>query len=223
MKIFILFSVLLTLSPALMSQESCRVLLPQIVGNYSGSCKKGLADGPGEAIGIDRYRGNFKKGLPDGLGRYVWVSGESYEGSWQSGLREGQGTYTYKIAGRDSVVAGLWSKDNYIGVKAEEPYTVTYKNSISRVSFVKLGTLPSVMFKFSRAGGPSDGVTNLLMQGSSGDEVVMSNFTGYDNVTFPFESTVRFNAPSLLHSIILNCELRFRINQPGSWLVTISY
>ena len=48
------------------AQNPCKVLMKEISGSYSGECKKGLADGKGEAKGVDRYIGAFKKGLPDG-------------------------------------------------------------------------------------------------------------------------------------------------------------
>jgi hypothetical protein len=62
------------------------------------------------------------------------------------------------------------------------------------------------------------------MQGSSGTENISTNFTGFENITFPFEGKVQFTSPSPLNpTIILNCELRLKINEPGSWLVTIYY
>jgi len=50
----------------LFSQDDCKVLIPEISGQYVGKCKKGLAHGKGLAIGIDRYEGSFKKGYPEG-------------------------------------------------------------------------------------------------------------------------------------------------------------
>jgi len=36
------------------AQDNCKVLKLNIGASYTGSCKKGLADGTGEAVGIDR-------------------------------------------------------------------------------------------------------------------------------------------------------------------------
>lgn len=222
----ILIAVIVTVSSfftVLFSQTSCNVLLPAISDSYTGSCKQGLADGKGEAFGVDQYKGDFKKGLPNGNGTYIWQSGHKYEGSWKNGMRDGDGSYTFKYEGRDSVLTGIWKEDKYVGEREVEPYVILYRNSIMRVSCVKMGILPYVSYKFSRSGGPGNDITNLIMSGSSGDESVSSNLTGFEYVAFPFESKLRFNAPNLLHSATMYCELRLLINQPGSWTVTIYY
>jgi hypothetical protein len=48
------------------SQGVCKVLKSEIANQYEGSCKKGLANGKGIAVGRDKYEGNFKKGYPHG-------------------------------------------------------------------------------------------------------------------------------------------------------------
>jgi hypothetical protein len=224
MKREVLFTGILIVSvffPILSAQDDCKVLLPNIGVSYTGSCKKGLADGQGEAAGVDHYKGEFKKGYPDGTGTYTWQSGAIYVGKWVKGLREGEGKYTFKYMERDSVLSGQWKDDKYIGIAALAPYVIEYRNSIERVTCVRSGDRPYVRYVFSRTN-----VDNLLLQGSSGMENInlfASGFTGFEQVTFPFKGTVKFNAPSVLMTIILNCELRLTINQPGSWVVTISF
>ncbi len=215
------------------SQNICKVLKPGIDGTYTGSCKQGLADGGGVATGIDQYTGEFKKGLPNGKGTYLWKTGEKYEGEWKKGLREGTGTFTIAYDGRDSVVTGIWEDDKYIGEKSNPPYIIQYRNGITRVSCVRTGDLPlRVYYKFTRGGTSSEHtspISNLLLQGSSGNESGSSNNFGYENVTFPFEGKVKFSAPSALSSpgsqsaVTLNYELNFVINQPGAWMVTVFY
>ncbi len=67
---------LLLIFSAVFSQETCKVLLPNIAGQYEGMCKNGRADGKGKAEGIDQYEGNFKDGLPNGNKIYRWKNGE---------------------------------------------------------------------------------------------------------------------------------------------------
>jgi hypothetical protein len=216
---------LLALTPyAVIAQENCKVLLPQISESYTGSCKNGLADGKGEAFGTDQYKGEFKKGLPEGKGVYIWQTGEKYDGSWKKGLRDGNGSYTFKSDGKDTVMTGIWKEDKYLGEKAVAPYVIQFRNSISRASFVKSGETPNyVVYKFSRAGGSASDINELMLTGSTGTETISSNFTGFEQVTFPFEGKIKFVAPNALRTAMLSCELRYQINEPGAWTITIYY
>lgn len=204
-------------------QTTCTVLLPRIADSYTGSCKQGLAEGQGEAFGIDQYKGNFRKGMPDGQGTYTWQTGELYNGGWKKGLREGIGEYSFKYNGRDSLIAGEWKDDKFLGNKPLPNYIIEYRNTIGRVSFTRVGDRPYVKYKFSRNGSELNNLSNLLLQGSSGSESLSTSFTGYEQVTFPFKGKVSFNAPSSFMTSLLTCELRMTINQPGSWIVTIFY
>lgn len=215
------------------SQDNCKVLKPGIDVKYSGGCKHGLAEGRGEAYGIDQYIGEFRKGLPDGVGTYTWQTGEKYEGEWEKGLRNGTGKYTIKYNGRDSVLTGIWESNKYIGEKALLPYVIQYKTGIVRVSCVRTGDQPFyVRYKFTRGGSTSENtnlISSLLFQGSSGNEDRTGIYYEFENVTFPFEGKVQFSAPSALsnptelNSATINSELRFVINQSGAWIVTIFY
>jgi hypothetical protein len=223
-KLIFVFSVIsfFVLCTNLYPQGNCKVLLPAIGDTYTGSCKQGMADGKGEAFGVDQYKGEFKKGLPDGIGTYIWQNGNKYEGEWKKGLREGEGKFTFTVNGRDSIVAGIWKEDKYVGKKEPPQYVITYKNSISRVSFVRVGDVPNVEYKFSRAGISSD-IYQVVMQGSSGSELQETNFVGFERVMFPFTGSVRFVAPNALNSATINYELKFVINKPGTWIVTMYY
>ena len=208
----------------LVAQNSCLVLKPSISASYIGSCKQGLADGMGEAKGEDYYKGEFAKGLPDGKGTYIWKTGEVYKGEWKKGIRNGNGEYIIKTHEKDSVIAGKWKDDKYIGkADASVPYSIDYRNSIGRVSCIRVGERPYVKYVFSRNGSESNNISNLLMQGSSGSESTLSSFTGFEQVTFPFKGKVTFSAPSSFQTSVLTCELRLTIKQPGSWIVTIFY
>lgn len=211
---------------AVSGQNNCKVLLKSISDSYTGSCKQGLADGMGEASGIDQYKGEFKKGLPDGEGTYIWKTGEIYKGEWKKGMRDGMGEFTSKLGGRDSVYAGVWKADKYVGKEVMTPFVIGYRNNVGRVTCMKIGDKPyNVKYKFSRAGESSSflAISNLLLQGNSGTESITTSFTGFEDVKFPFEGKVQFSAPNSLNTTSLACEVRFKINEPGSWLVTMYY
>jgi hypothetical protein len=125
--------------------------------------------------------------------------------------------------GRDSVLAGVWKEDKYIGERALTPYVIEYRNSIGRVSCIRVGDRPYVKYIFSRNGVELNAIDDLLLQGSSGSERNAISFTGFEQVTFPFKGKVTFTAVSAFVSSMLTCELRFVINEPGSWIVTLFY
>lgn len=214
-----------TLGGQITAQSDCRVLQPRIGDYYSGSCRNGLAHGEGEAFGTDQYRGSFRRGLPHGEGRYVWQTGDSYDGEWKYGLRDGYGVMIFKTTGQDSVLAGVWKKDKFTGRDIQERYSVLYRYNVGRVTLMRMGGSQNyVSFKFTRAGEGSAGtISDLMMTGSSGTESISDIFIGFENVDFPFEGRVRFRAPNAFHSATLDCEVRFVINQPGAWTVTIYY
>lgn len=203
--------------------SECKVLKPEISGTYVGSCKQGLASGEGEATGIDFYKGEFVKGLPHGKGTYIWKNGATYTGDWKRGMRDGEGTYSYETSKGDSVLAGKWKNDKYMGEILKAPYVIEYRNSVGRVTCMRVSDRPYVRYKFIRNGIEANIISNVLMQGSSGNENNTTAFCGYEQVEFPFKGKITFNAPNNFNSATLNCELRLTINQPGSWVVTIFY
>jgi hypothetical protein len=200
------------------AQNLCKVLKPEISVSYVGMCKNGLADGTGEATGEDFYKGEFVKGLPDGKGTYIWKNGATYDGEWEKGMRDGYGIYSYKFQNSDSILEGEWKNDKYLGKKALPPYVIEYRNNIGRVSCIRTGDRPYVRYVFARGG-----VSGLLMQGSSGTENLTTSFTGFEQVSFPFKCNLKFYAPNAWMTAMLDCELRLTINQPGAWVVNISF
>jgi hypothetical protein len=206
-------------------QGPCKVLAPKIGDFYTGGCNKGLAHGIGEAFGVDQYKGDFRKGLPQGIGTYIWYTGDRYEGEWEKGLRHGYGVFTTNYMGRDSILAGVWKKDRYIGEDPMSDYDILYRQGVGRVTCMKMGKTPTyIRLKFTRGGEASSGViTDLLLTGSSGSESITDTMIGFEHVDFPFEGRVTFSAPNAFHAALLSCDVRFVINKPGAWTVTIYY
>jgi hypothetical protein len=98
------------------SAAACKVLDPDLVGVYEGSCNQGFAEGRGRAAGKDLYDGEFRRGKPHGNGTYRWSStNSSYSGEFVDGLPNGRGHHRY---GEKTKYAG----DEYEGeVKAGRP------------------------------------------------------------------------------------------------------
>ncbi len=135
--IFIKLSIILSLSTIAQDTTACKVISLNLNGRYAGDCKKGVADGVGEANGIDKYKGNFKFGLPNGKGIYYYGDTLIHEGKFQDGLREGKGESRYIRQNlSDSIVKGFWSGDIYRG----KSY-ITYE--MSSIPFEIVDVFPS--------------------------------------------------------------------------------
>ncbi len=90
---------------------------------------------------------------------------------------------------------------------------------------MKSGKTPTyIRLKFTRSGEASSGaITDLLLTGSSGSESITDTLIGFEHIDFPFTGRVTFSAPNAFYSAILSCDVRFVINKPGAWIVTIYY
>lgn len=211
------------------SQETCKVLLPNIAAKYEGMCKKGKADGTGKAEGVDYYAGEFRDGLPHGKGIYRWKNGDIYEGDWVKGKMEGQGSKTYKIANKpDNILAGFWSRDKYQG-KFEKPYIIhSQTNQISRVEVRKQSDKPAnkIVIELSNTSGgiPSLGVSAPGMKATLTDIIIQSGTylrivklpdgpkgtsQALTDVEFPFRARFKIGTQ----------EMSVEILEPGDWLI----
>ena len=204
-------------------QDNCKVLFSGIAEKYEGECKKGLAHGKGLAEGIDKYEGDFKAGLPHGQGKYTWKNGEYYEGQWKKGLRHGLGIFYISTGVKETAMEGKWEHDKFVRkASAVKPYKITYKNNIGRIHFTRMGDGNIVRIKLSRNGRFSM-PSNTTLYGNSGTEMTTRSFKYYKNVEFPFEGSIKFSAPNDFNAAIISSELRYEINQSGSWEIVISY
>ncbi len=218
--IFLTFLSLLGLGVLAYGQQQCKVLLPEIADSYEGECKKGLAHGEGIATGIDKYEGTFRKGLPHGSGTYTWSTGESYTGGLITGLMNGPGVLVLKVDGKDSLVTGIWKNDEYLGPPPDDPL-VLGKENIEKYSFTRLGDQPKVMVDILLYGMPNTTIQRFSMAATSGNQIQVGRYIGYDNVIFPVLCKISYitwdDAPSSLHYT----RFEFEISEPGDWLVVI--
>ncbi len=221
----IIMVVLMILIPMVsIAQDSgCRVLMPSIADTYKGNCKNGLAQGKGEAQGVDHYIGRFYRGLPEGPGTYIWANGNWYEGQWTAGLMEGRGKMVYKVGLGDSVVVGYWSKDKYIGTERYKPYMINRSVGIIRTSFNKMGDdMSDIKIRFMIGGRINSDIQDLSIANDSGSEYRSGNFIGIMNATFPVSVKIRYRTWNQIHSMQSECVLEFTIDDPGRWDVTIT-
>jgi hypothetical protein len=220
--IFLLNLLFVSGSLTLFSQESCKVLKPEIAGTYDGKCKNGLAHGKGIAFGTDRYEGQFSKGLPNGSGKYTWQNGSVYIGEWSDGERNGIGRYIIKTASGDSIQDGMWNKDTYMGPKPQNPY-VSYKTGVDRYSFQKNNTIKKrVLVDIYQNGIRNRNISNFTMSTTSGSDTKVGESVGYDYIIFPVMIKIRYTARNKLNTISYDVQFEFEIYEPGDWTVTLN-
>ena len=207
----------------LLAQSGCEVLMPELIGLYSGKCKKGLAHGGGRAEGIDTYEGKFAKGLPNGFGKYTWANGEEYEGEWMQGMAHGKGTKTYLVESGDSVVTGIWREDIYQGKELLPSYQITRISGVVRHSIFKLNdTGNGFRVSLFLAGNFNLDIEDFSMASDSGQEYKSGRYVGLENAIVPYSVSITYRTWNALHSAKSNVVFNFVINEPGNFQISIT-
>ncbi len=219
-QLFILFLALL-FPLGIAGQEKCKVLVPEIAGQYMGKCKKGLAHGKGTAIGTDRYVGSFKKGYPNGQGTYTWSTGEVYDGEWLEGERHGIGTYSYTQDGEPVGMTGVWKEDKYIGPVPEKP-KVLASTSIEKYTFTRQGDGNQVVINFYLSGNNNSDLENFSAAVTSGSVFESPGRVGFESVSFPFTCKVSYSSWNKTGTNRVYTRFEFQITQPGNWVVNLN-
>ncbi len=204
-----------------LSQENCKVLIPEIADKYEGKCKKGLAHGKGIAEGKDKYVGRFKNGLPEGKGKYTWSTGDVYNGYWKQGKRTGKGKFSGEINGVDSMQYGIWENNLFVREIIKNPYSIIRTTSVSRYTVIRKGDGNRILFSIMQAGNQSS-YSNLFLTNDSGTAYSVGAKVGFENIEFPFVTRVTYTVPSLFGGSSIEVEFEIKIIEPGYWEVTIN-
>lgn len=218
----VLIVLLLAFSTAIIAQNECKVLLEDLSGNYEGDCRKGLAHGKGKAVGIDSYSGKFKKGYPEGRGTYNYADGSFYKGEFKKGRREGKGRYVfYTDEGKKMEQDGYWEDDRYIGPKKIKPYKVKMRRNIDRYTISRINDGNDIRIFLKQNGRNNPTISNLMINGSSGQEMSVSSYLGFKNVEFPFTCKLRYTTQNKLQTSSYEVLFEFEIIKPGKWNVNL--
>jgi len=194
--------------------SECKVKIPAISGTYSGGCKNGLADGMGIAQGVVLYNGQFREGT------YTWAGGNYYEGSWRYGLKDGKG----KLVSGDSTVSGYWRAGTFVGKTAVPSYKVTRSLSVIRSTIIKSDCADNqIKMQFLRAGVANAAMSGFTLAYTSGNEFRAGSYIGLNNLEFPVDIKVTFNAYNYFRTAQYEVIFEFTINEPGCWNINVSY
>jgi len=215
--ILLVFFIILVLSPELIfGQKKCKVLLPSISDSYVGRCKKGRAHGKGVAKGIDTYDGRFFKGYPNGVGKYTWASGDEYVGEWEFGKRNGEGIFKFQYGGKDSIQAGIWKDDIYIG-PVPPPPSIRQSRNVQNYSFIKHGDQSKMNIDIYMNGSVNSTIENLKIISSNGSYQIIGKTIVFDNVMYPSTFKITYRTWNKMHSAQLDVVFEFTMNEPGDW------
>src|SRR5512133_3836204 len=100
------------------------------------------------------------------------------------GKREGNGVFTGRLYGKDTVMAGVWKADNYMGPKPSPPKVSTNYNVVS-TSFTRTGEGNKITISFYQ-NGLVNFIESLDVSANSGNQVQSGNYTNIWDISFPF-------------------------------------
>ncbi len=205
----------------ILSQQKCKVLLPSISETYVGKCKKGLANGKGIATGIDTYKGRFSKGYPNGIGTYTWASGAEYIGKWEFGKRNGEGIYKFKYNNKDSLQAGIWKDDIYMG-PVPPPPTILQSRNIQNYSFQKYGDQDKLSIEIFMNGTINSTIENLVIASTNGSYQNIGRTIVFNSIIYPATFKVTYITWNKVHTKQLDVVFEFTLTEPGNWMLKLT-
>ena len=101
-----------------------------------------------------------------------------------------------------------------------DPYKVLRKMSVERYTVRRQGDGNRVLINLMMNGMPN-AVNGLLLAGSSGNQIRISNSVGYENIDFPFSCKISYTTWNKLRTSQHDVIMEFEVNKPGDWQVNI--
>jgi hypothetical protein len=216
----------------LQAKTQCTVSIAALVGQYTGDCKNGKANGYGKATGEDSYEGNFKNGVPDGEGKYTWKDGRVYIGNWIKGVQDGKGILLIKKETKeDTLMQGFWKKGEYVGKTAAGFIIHTRTKQITNISVRKVNKLVNEIYLtlesvsgnevngFNVSQTMIDKPTISSMQMAYGDfakrtvedQLLKKTAYRFEGVTYPFRTIINIGTEMF----------EIEIFEPANWLIEV--
>lgn len=138
----------------------------------------------------------------------------------------------YLFAGQDTIVAKqdtskvAYVRDDNPKKKKKAPAVkktrVSYKRDVQRASLSKQSTEGNMVDVIvMQSGRVLRELEDVQLMGSSGNPINSGNFIGFENMTIPFEGTLRFKSSNLMGTTMQDREVRFTIMEQGRWVLKI--
>lgn len=232
MKKVLFFTIAIISSTLVFGQFDCKVIPPELQGQYNGECKKGLADGEGAAKGTDTYQGAFKKGYPHGFGVYSYSNGSVYVGAFKKGVRDGYGMLNDMSSGAKIMYYGLWVAGKLvIQNDARGLYRVSFFKGVTMIipSVVRGNEYQNQIFlEFTEKGQPTKTATIVDYEISSGEFI--DNLDRTYNREIQFDNISEFPVTLKLKYIYKqadwrnqDCEFEVTLFTPGVWTIKLEH
>lgn len=232
MKRIVILLMAVALSTAVFPQNTCKVMLEELQGQYAGECKKGLAHGDGAAQGTDTYYGEFKKGYPHGFGVYTYANSSNYIGAFKKGIRDGYGLLNDMSTGMKVMHYGLWVAGNIvIENDARGLYKIDHFQGANMIiPEVKMGKeyKSQIFIEFTEKGVPTKTATIESFEISSGEYV--ENIDRTLNREIQFTNIEEFPVTLKLKYLYKqvdwrnqDCEFEVTLFIPGLWTIKLEH
>ena len=215
------------------NSKTCKVFTVNLSGSYKGDCKNGVAEGQGEATGLQRYNGSFKDGKPNGAGVYYYDESTYHAGFFLDGQKEGKGETHYIRNGKqDSILKGYWSGNVFRGKK----YTTYAFNGGTFFDRYEITATPqsgrTISFEISTTSGSPTGVPSDF-QGKPGYVLRLKDLnagnTSIVRLLSTLETPTKFHVaydietfPVVLYGTMSNGDVfKLELFKPASWNVRL--
>jgi hypothetical protein len=124
--------------------------------------------------------------------------------------------------GGDSIVTGIWKDDQYFGPVPKPPYQVIRTLSVPRWAIRKVNdTGGGVRIGIFLGGNYNTEVEGLSLASDSGEQFMLGSRYGLQNAIPPYTVTLRYRTWNQLHTQQHDVLFEFKINEPGTFEVTI--
>jgi len=133
---------------------------------------------------------------------------------------------------------GIWKNNKFDKEKEFPKYNIILKQNVQNISISSQNTtIDKIEIHYIRDGKEGIDIQNKSINGTSGIQENVSNYTVFTNVNYPFECNISFKAKGRFSTTtqvdrntynrndmaVTDYKVEFRINEPGYWVVWIKY
>ncbi|MEJ8804230.1 hypothetical protein [Pontibacter sp. H249] len=132
--------------------------------------------------------------------------------------------FSSQIAPQDTVKVSYVREDDPKTKKKARVKTtrVNFKRDVQRAALSKQSTEGNqVDIIVMQSGQIVRNLEDLQLVGNSGNQLSNNRFIGFENISVPFEGSIRFKATNKLGTVSYDREVRFTVMEEGKWVLRI--